>query len=161
MLIPFRCTKNSSGIDILGNLTNHNTKTHMMNFHKYAAEGPPFLMNTVGSSIGTTSEGIVAATQNETADEIFLNPWSVLAVRKIPFALQAADFDALPEVFKNDTRIWKHDILGAFALMLCNVSGKYSHSMELQVSRVFANGISMGRDLHQIRRPDHHPEQIS
>lgn len=122
MLVPFSCTQNRSGIDITGNLTSHNTKTHMLNFHKYATESSPFLLNSIDSPNGITPDGIAAAIQNDTADSIFRNPWSVLALRKIPFALQA-DFEALPESFRNDTRIWKDDLLGAFALMLCNVSG--------------------------------------
>jgi hypothetical protein len=121
MLIPFACSKDKSGIE-RGNLTSHNTKTHMLNFHKYAAESSPFLTNFMETPNGLSNADIMAAIQNETADDIFRNPWSVLALRKLPFA-QQADFEHLPEPFRNDTRIWKHDTLGAFALMLCNVTG--------------------------------------
>lgn len=121
-LVPFFCTRNRSGIDIRGNLTNHNTKTHMVNFHKYLAESEPFLGNFVENINGRSDADIVTAIQNETANDIFRNPWSVLAIRKIPFALQA-DFENLPQPFQDDTRIWKHDVLGAFAMMVCNVTG--------------------------------------
>ncbi|KAK3208468.1 hypothetical protein GRF29_77g804171 [Pseudopithomyces chartarum] len=120
-LVPFFCTRNRSGIDIRGNLTNHNTKTHMINFHKYLAESEPFLGNFVENINSRSDAEIVTAIQNETANDIFRNPWSVLAIRKIPFALQA-DFENLPQPFQEDTRIWKHDVLGAFAMMVCNVT---------------------------------------
>lgn len=122
LLVPFACSKNRTGIDIVGNLTSHNTKTHMPDFHKYAADSSPFFINSLETPKGLSDDDIRAAFQNETADEIFRNPWSVLALRKIPFA-QQADFESLPDAFRNDMRIWKHDVLGAFALMLCNVTG--------------------------------------
>ncbi|KAL1603833.1 hypothetical protein SLS60_005424 [Paraconiothyrium brasiliense] len=122
LLVPFACTQNRSGIDIIGNLTNHNTKTHMLNFHKYAAESSPFLTNFMETPNGLSNVDILTAIQNETADEIFRNPWSVLALRKLPFAQQAADFANLPPAFRNDSRIWKHDVLGAFTLLRCNVT---------------------------------------
>lgn len=121
-LVPFICTRNRSGIDIVGNLTNHNTKTHMINFHKYLAESQPFLSNSVENINGLSDAQIVDSFQNETENDIFRNPWSVLAIRKIPFALQA-DFENLPQSFQNDTRIWKHGVLGTLALMICNVTG--------------------------------------
>jgi hypothetical protein len=120
MLVPFACSKNNSGV--IGNLTSHNTKTHMLNFHKYATESSPFLTNFMETPNGLSNADIIAAFQNETGDDIFRNPWSVLALRKLPFA-QQGDFEHLPESFRNDKRIWKHDILGAFALMVCKVTG--------------------------------------
>lgn len=122
MLIPFACNKSSSGIDIVGNLTSHNTVTNMLNFHEYALESAPFMSNAMKTPNDLTDAEILRALQNETADDVFRNPWSVLALRKIPFATQA-DFDRLPKPFLNDTRIWKHNLLGAFALMVCNVTG--------------------------------------
>ncbi|KAK7191620.1 hypothetical protein PSPO01_02069 [Paraphaeosphaeria sporulosa] len=121
MLVPFSCSKNSSGIDIVGNLTSHNTVTNMLNFHKYASESSPFLSKIMETPDGLSNVDILTRIQNETADEVFRNSWSVLALRKIPFA-QQADFERLPKPFRNDTRIWKHDLLGAFALMVCNVT---------------------------------------
>lgn len=127
MLVPFSCTSNRSGIDLAGNLTSHNTKTHMLSFHKYFAESQPFLGNFMENIDDLSTADIVNAIKNETADDTFRNPWSVLAMRKIPFALQA-DFQNLPLPFQNDSRIWKHDLLGAFAMMLCNVTGAASDS---------------------------------
>ncbi|KAF1975318.1 hypothetical protein BU23DRAFT_634502 [Bimuria novae-zelandiae CBS 107.79] len=106
MLVPFICTKNKSGIDITGNLTgNFFTQTHSLNFHKYASESPPFFLSTL-----ETPEG-------------FRNPWSVLVfkLKEIVFKRQG-DGEGLPPSFRNDTRIWKHDVFGAFTLMLCNVT---------------------------------------
>ncbi|KAJ4288110.1 hypothetical protein N0V90_012127 [Kalmusia sp. IMI 367209] len=121
MLVPFACTKNRTGIDITGNLTSHNTNTHMLNFHKYASESAPFLLNFMETPSGLSDADIMAAIQTEEANEIFRNPWQAFVIRKIPFALQA-DFETLPQSFRNDSRIWKHDLIGAFTLMLCNVT---------------------------------------
>jgi hypothetical protein len=123
MLVPFNCTKNRTGIDIQGNLTSHNTKTHMLNFHKYAAESTPFLTNFMDTPNGLSPSDIMESIRGNDADEIFKNPWQALVMRKIPFALQG-DFDALPTSFRNDSRVWKHGLLGAFTLMHCNITGK-------------------------------------
>ncbi|KAF2442235.1 hypothetical protein P171DRAFT_487485 [Karstenula rhodostoma CBS 690.94] len=101
MLVPFACSKNSSGISI--------------------TESSPFLINFMETPNGLSNFEINTAIEKETADEMFYNPWSVLALRKLPFA-QQADFERLPRPFRNDTRIWKHGLLGAFALMVCNVT---------------------------------------
>ncbi|KAF2195565.1 hypothetical protein K469DRAFT_649646 [Zopfia rhizophila CBS 207.26] len=120
MLIPFNCTKGRAGIDITGNLTSHNTKVHMLGFHKYAEESAPFLNNTI-----SYSEDFDAILQRinagEDANGIFRNPWSALALRKIPSAVQG-DFSQLLPSFKTDNRIWKSNLLGAFSLMLCNIT---------------------------------------
>jgi hypothetical protein len=121
MLVPFNCTKSTAGIDIQGNLTSQNTATHMMNFHKYAAEDVPFFGNTL---VNLKNFSIVLENINngEDANEILKNNWTVLVMRKIPSAVQG-DFSQLPSSFMTDTRIWKHDLLGAFVLLNCNVTG--------------------------------------
>jgi len=129
MLVPFVCTMNRTGIDIRGNLTSHNTKTHMLHFHKYAAESLPFLTNFMATPTGLSSSKIMESIQQEEANEIFKNPWQALVMRKIPFALQG-DFQSLPLSFLNDSRVWKHNLLGAFTLMLCNVTGKSMQSQD-------------------------------
>ncbi|KAF2677830.1 hypothetical protein K458DRAFT_436235 [Lentithecium fluviatile CBS 122367] len=121
MLVPFVCTKNRTGIDISGNLTSHNTKTHMLNFHKYASESPPFLATAMKTPTGLSPSEIMKSIQDDDANEVFSNPWQALVTRKIPFALQG-DFENLPLSFRNDSRVWKHNLLGAFTLMFCNVT---------------------------------------
>lgn len=118
MLVPFQCSKNETGIDITGNLTTHNTATHMMNFHKYTGESAPFFdANLRRLNIPIASNG------SESANEIFRNNWNVFVMRKIPSAVQG-DFSQLPPSFPKDSRIWKHDLLGAFMLLHCNVTGR-------------------------------------
>jgi hypothetical protein len=121
MLVPFKCTASTAGIDIAGNLTSQNTATHMMNFHKYAAEDVPFFGNTLVDleDFATVLQNINAG---EDANEILKNNWSVLVMRKISSAVQG-DFSQLPPSFMTDTRIWKHPLLGAFVLLNCNVTG--------------------------------------
>jgi hypothetical protein len=121
MLVPFNCTKGTAGIDISGNLTSQNTATHMMNFHKYAAEDVPFFGNTLVDleDFATVLENI---NNGEDANEVLKNDWSVLVMRKIPSATQG-DFLQLPPSFITDARIWKHPLLGAFVLLNCNVTG--------------------------------------
>ncbi|ORY07935.1 hypothetical protein BCR34DRAFT_590145 [Clohesyomyces aquaticus] len=121
MLVPFNCTRNSTGIDIAGFLTSHNTATHMMGFHKYAYENTPFFNDMMVNPPGMSPQEILLRVEEEDPDEVFKNGWRVLVSRKIPSAVQA-NFDNMPISFQNDSRIWKHNLLGAFALMLCNVS---------------------------------------
>ncbi|KAH7088987.1 hypothetical protein FB567DRAFT_522762 [Paraphoma chrysanthemicola] len=114
-LVPFQCTKAKAGLDITGTFTSFNTALHMMNFHKYSAESPPFFNTT----LVRTSEPI-ARNFSETND-IFRNKWTVLVMRKIPSAVQG-DFSLLPPTFATDDRIWKHGLLGAFFVLHCNVT---------------------------------------
>lgn len=122
MLVPFNCTQGRAGIEISGFLTSHNTKVHMLDFHKYARESQPFFNNTI-----TYSEDLDSILQKieagEDANGIFKNPWGALVMRKIPSAVQG-DFSQLPPSFKNDSRIWKSDLLGGFTFMLCNITGE-------------------------------------
>jgi hypothetical protein len=122
MLVPFNCTKEEAGIDITGNITSHNTKVHMLDFHKYAAESNPFLNNSI-EYLGDFDVILQSINAGEDADQIFKNPWRALALRKIPFASQG-DFSQLPPSFRNDSRVWKHPLLGALTLMVCNITGK-------------------------------------
>lgn len=117
MLVPFNCTQEATGLDVAGNLTSHNTITNMMNFHKYAAESAPFFDNKL-VRLNVT----IVANGTEDGNSIFKNNWEVLVMRKIPSAVQG-DFSHLPRSFFMDPRIWKHDLLGAFALMHCKVTG--------------------------------------
>jgi hypothetical protein len=119
MLVPFSCSGDAAGINIAGNLTSHNTITNMMNFHTYAAESTPFFDNKLVRLN-------VSLTANATDDpnSIFKNNWDVLALRKIPSAVQG-DFSHLPASFSTDPRIWKHDLLGAFVLLNCKVTGTH------------------------------------
>lgn len=127
MLVPFNCTSSKAGVDIAGNLTSHNTKTHTMNFHKYAAEGAPFFNNTILNlgDFGTIRNSINAG---EDANEILKNNWSVFVMRKIPTAEQG-DFSQLPPTFETDLRVWNHPLLGALVLLHCNVTGKLSSEL--------------------------------
>ncbi|KAH7371540.1 hypothetical protein BKA66DRAFT_590917 [Pyrenochaeta sp. MPI-SDFR-AT-0127] len=119
-LFPFNCTKSVAGIDIVGNLTNHNTATHMLNFHKYAAESPPFLGKTL-IDLENFNTVLQRINSGEDANDILKNAWSALVMRKIPSAVQG-DFSSLPPSFPNDVRVWKHNILGAFMLLRCNIT---------------------------------------
>jgi hypothetical protein len=117
MLVPFNCTRARAGLSVAGNLTSQNTVTNMMNFHKYAVESAPFFGNTLARlNIPIPQEGI------RSSNDVFKNGWSVLVLRKIPSAVQG-DFSQLPSLFSVDERIWKHDLLGAFVLLNCNVTG--------------------------------------
>ncbi|KAF2650131.1 hypothetical protein K491DRAFT_149337 [Lophiostoma macrostomum CBS 122681] len=120
MLVPFNCTKEQAGIDITGNITSHNTKVHMLDFHKYAAESQPFLNNSI-DYLGDFKTILQSINAGEDANQIFKNPWHALAMRKIPFASQG-DFSQLPPSFQNDSRVWKHPLLGALILMVCNIT---------------------------------------
>jgi hypothetical protein len=128
MLVPFNCTQDAAGLDVAGNLTSHNTITNMMNFHKYAAESAPFFDNKLVKLNPT-----IVANGTEDDNSIFENNWGVLVMRKIPSAVQG-DFSQLPQSFVIDPRIWKHDLLGAFVLMHCKVTGtvfsRTSYAME-------------------------------
>jgi hypothetical protein len=142
MLVPFNCTVETAGIDIQGNLTSQNTATHMMNFHKYAAESTPFFGNTLFDLVDfdTVLENI---NNGEDANEILKNDWSVLVLRKIPSAVQG-DFSQLPPSFVTDARIWKHPLLGAFVLLHCNVTGTFSEEMAFSTN---TNPTSVGHDV--------------
>ncbi|KAF1835295.1 hypothetical protein BDW02DRAFT_629709 [Decorospora gaudefroyi] len=120
MLVPFRCSKPTADIDISGNLTSQNTATHMMNFHKYAAESAPFFGNTL-VDLDDFAQVLQNINSGEDANDVLKNNWNVLVMRKIPSAVQG-DFSHLPPSFQSDTRIWKHDLLGAFVLLNCNVT---------------------------------------
>jgi hypothetical protein len=135
MLVPFFCTKNRTGsIDVRGNLTSHNTKTHMLNFHKYATESSPFLTNFMDTPTGLSDSDIMESIEQEEANEIFKNPWQALVMRKIPFA-QQGDFQSLPLSFLNDSRVWKHNLLGAVTLMLCKArSAKLVRSVSMRIA---------------------------
>lgn len=117
MLVPFNCTKAKAGLDIAGIFTSSNTATHMINFHKYATESPPFFNNTL-----QRTKVAIARNVTENGNDIFRNRWTVLVMRKIPSAIQG-DFSLLPPSFVTDTRIWKHGLLGAFVVLHCNVTG--------------------------------------
>jgi hypothetical protein len=117
MLVPFNCTRTRAGLDVVGNLTSHNTVTHMMHFHKYSSEGALFFGDRlVRLNVSIPDGGL------QDGNDVFKNGWSVLAMRKIPSAVQG-DFSQLPGSFVTDGRIWKHAVLGAFVLMECNVTG--------------------------------------
>jgi hypothetical protein len=137
MLVPFNCTKARAGLNIVGNLTSHNTATHMMDFHNYAAESNPFF----DTSMVRLN---VSSPQNapEDSNDIFKNGWTVLAMRKIPSAVQG-DFSQLPASFATDNRIWKHQLLGAFVLLYCNVTGTFFRP----IKHPLADRISVGCDV--------------
>jgi hypothetical protein len=125
MLVPFNCTRTRAGPAVVGNLTSQNTVTHMTHFHKYTSEGALFFSNKlVRNNVSLPDEGV------QDGDDVFNNGWSVLAMRKIPSAVQG-DFSQLPGSFVTDERIWKHDLLGAFVLMDCNVTGTPPHAITL------------------------------
>jgi hypothetical protein len=126
ILVPFVCKRNRTGIDISGNLTSAATKTHLLNFHKYAAESAPFGDDSIDIRGGSMAD-IMASIQNEDANDIFKNPWQALVMKKVPFGLDGSLVD-LPTSFRTDSRVWKHDQLGPLTLMLCNVTGKLSGS---------------------------------
>lgn len=94
----------------------------MLDFHKYALESRPFLNNSIEYS--TNFSLIMQQIRNDNPDDVFRNSWGALVMRKIPFALQG-DFSQLPPSFQNDTRVWKSGLLGAFSLMLCNITGTF------------------------------------
>lgn len=117
MLVPFNCPLKTTGKGIVGNLTSQNTATSMTNFHRYTRDGTPFFSNSlVRFNVSIPKDGIT------NSNDVFSNGWSVLAMRKIPSAVQG-DFSQLPNSFTADSRIWKHDLLGAFVLLSCNVTG--------------------------------------
>ncbi|KAH6633754.1 hypothetical protein C7974DRAFT_471822 [Boeremia exigua] len=120
MLVPFNCTSSKAGVDIAGNLTSHNTKTHTTNFHKYAAESAPFFNSTVVNleEFRKIRDNI---NRGEDANDILKNSWNVFVMRKIPTAEQG-DFSQLPRTFETDSKVWKHPLLGAFVLLHCNVT---------------------------------------
>lgn len=121
MLVPFNCTKNTTGVNVTGYLTSHNTAIHMLNFHKYAAESAPFLNSTL-ENLEDFETVLQKINGGEDANSILRNTWSALVMRKIPSAVQG-DFSQLPESFPKDVRIWKHNLLGAFVLLYCNITG--------------------------------------
>ena len=153
MLVPFNCTAETAGIDIQGNLTSQNTATHMMNFHKYAAESTPFFGNTLVDLVDfdTVLENI---NNGEDANVILKNDWSVLVMRKIPSAVQD-DFSQLPPSFMTDARIWKHPLLGAFMLLNCNVTG----TLTKRGFSANTNPTSVGHDIHLYRLEYHSTQQ--
>jgi hypothetical protein len=126
MLVPFNCSQGTTGPRFVGNLTSQNTVTHMMDFHKYMAESRPFFENTLARlNVSIPANGI------EDSNDGFTNGWDVLAMRKIPSAVQG-DFSQLPASFSTDTRIWKHSLLGAFVLMNCRVTGMIVYQCTMQ-----------------------------
>ncbi|KAF2629852.1 hypothetical protein BU25DRAFT_336057 [Macroventuria anomochaeta] len=120
VLVPFNCTSNKAGIDIAGNLTSHNTKTHTMNFHKYAAESAPFFNSAV---LNLEESRTIRDNLNggEDANDILRNSWNAFVMRKIPTAEQG-DFSQLPHTFETDLRVWTHPLLGVFVLLHCNIT---------------------------------------